>query len=50
MSTEPSAEDKARYESIRKELIQALPKKRAVDKQLVRAASYVLALYILSLA
>ncbi|KAF7968289.1 hypothetical protein HWV62_3805 [Athelia sp. TMB] len=36
MSTEPSAEDKARYESIRKELIQALPKKRAVDKQLAQ--------------
>lgn len=39
MSTEPSAEDKARYEAIRKELIQALPKKRAIDKQLVREAS-----------
>jgi chromatin modification-related protein EAF6 len=35
MSNEPSAEDKARYEAIRKELMQALPKKRAVDKQLV---------------
>jgi hypothetical protein len=35
MSNEPSAEDRARYEAIRKELMQALPKKRAVDKQLV---------------
>jgi hypothetical protein len=36
MSNEPTPEDKARYEAIRKELMQALPKKRAVDKQLVR--------------
>jgi chromatin modification-related protein EAF6 len=36
MSNEPTPEDKARYEAIRKELLQALPKKRAVDKQLVR--------------
>lgn len=35
MSNEPTAEDRARYETIRKELMQALPKKRAVDKQLV---------------
>jgi len=34
MSNEPPAEDRARYEAIRKELMQALPKKRAVDKQL----------------
>lgn len=34
MSNEPSAEDKAHYEAVRKELMQALPKKRAVDKQL----------------
>jgi hypothetical protein len=39
MSNEPSAEDKARYETIRKELMQALPKKRAVDKQLVSLVS-----------
>jgi hypothetical protein len=32
----PSAEDRSRYETIRKELISALPKKRAIDKQLVR--------------
>lgn len=49
MSTEPSAEDKARYEAIRKELIQALPKKRAVDKQLVRQTSCVLVRHILRL-
>jgi len=36
MSNEPTLEDKARYDAIRKELMQALPKKRAVDKQLVR--------------
>jgi hypothetical protein len=33
---EATAEDKARYETIRKELALALPKKRALDKQLVR--------------
>lgn len=31
----PSAEDRSRYEAIKKELISALPKKRAIDKQLV---------------
>ena len=31
----PTAEDKARYEAARKELIQALQKKRAVDRTLV---------------
>lgn len=30
----PSAEDKTRYEALKKELIQALPRKRAIDKQL----------------
>ncbi len=38
MSTEPiapSAEDKARYDAARKELVAALSKKRAVDKSLV---------------
>ncbi|KXN88110.1 Chromatin modification-related protein EAF6 [Leucoagaricus sp. SymC.cos] len=30
----PSAEDRSRYETIKKELISALPKKRAIDKQL----------------
>ncbi|EIN12717.1 NuA4-domain-containing protein [Punctularia strigosozonata HHB-11173 SS5] len=36
MSTDaaPSAEDKARYDSLRKELVQALTKKRQLDKQL----------------
>jgi len=37
MATEgpaPSAEDKARYEAAKKELIMALTKKRAIDKQL----------------
>lgn len=47
MSTEPSAEDRARYETIRKELVQALPKKRAVDKQLVRKAFLLCAVYSL---
>ena len=32
----PSAEDRARYENLRKELMQALPRKRVTDKQLVR--------------
>ena len=32
----PSPEDKLRYENARKELIQALQRKRALDKQLVR--------------
>jgi chromatin modification-related protein EAF6 len=32
----PSAEDRSRYDTIKKELLAALPKKRAVDKQLVR--------------
>ncbi len=31
----PVLDDKARYEQIKKELSQAIPKKRAVDKQLV---------------
>jgi chromatin modification-related protein EAF6 len=33
--TAPSAEDRSRYDTIKKELLAALPKKRAVDKQLV---------------
>jgi hypothetical protein len=33
----PTAEDKARYDALKKELLQALPSKRAIDKQLVRA-------------
>jgi len=32
----PGADDKARYEALKKELMQALPKKRAVDKQLAQ--------------
>lgn len=35
----PSAEDRSRYDTIKKELLVALPKKRAVDKQLVRKLS-----------
>ena len=31
----PSAEDRSRYETLKKELMQALPKKRINDKQLV---------------
>jgi len=34
-ASEPTAEDKARYETLKKELLQALPAKRAIDKQLV---------------
>jgi len=32
----PSAEVRLRYETLRKEILNALPKKRAIDKQLVR--------------
>ncbi|KAF8630928.1 hypothetical protein AX17_005285 [Amanita inopinata Kibby_2008] len=32
----PSADDKSRFETLRKELLQALPKKRAIDKQLAQ--------------
>ena len=32
----PGPEDKARYDAARKELVQALQKKRLVDRQLVR--------------
>lgn len=32
----PSADDKARYEAAKKELVQAIGKKRLVDRQLVR--------------
>ena len=32
----PSAEDKAKYDAAKKELLQALAKKRNLDKQLVR--------------
>jgi len=32
----PSAEVRLRYETLKKEIINALPKKRAIDKQLVR--------------
>ncbi|KAF7768086.1 hypothetical protein Agabi119p4_7329 [Agaricus bisporus var. burnettii] len=32
----PSAEDRSRYDTIKKELLVALPKKRAVDKQLAQ--------------
>ncbi|KAF5360684.1 hypothetical protein D9756_004864 [Leucocoprinus leucothites] len=32
----PSAEDRSRYEAIKKELLSALPKKRAIDKQLAQ--------------
>lgn len=39
LSVTPDADDKARYEAAKKELIQALTKKRAVDRALVRFAS-----------
>jgi len=35
----PPTDDKAHYETLKKELLQALPKKRAIDKQLVRFIS-----------
>jgi len=35
MADAPTAEDRSRYETLKKELMQALPKKRAIDKQLV---------------
>lgn len=31
----PSADDKARYEALKNDLMKALPKKRKADKQLV---------------
>ncbi len=31
----PTADDRSKYETLKKELTQALPKKRAIDKQLV---------------
>ncbi|KAF9533060.1 NuA4-domain-containing protein, partial [Crepidotus variabilis] len=36
MAEQPTSEDKARYETLKKELMQALPKKRAIDKQLAQ--------------
>jgi hypothetical protein len=49
MSTEtgPSADDRARYDAARKELVQALTKKRQLDKLLVRTPSRVSFYYIL---
>ncbi|PPQ82581.1 hypothetical protein CVT26_012386, partial [Gymnopilus dilepis] len=35
-SAVPTQDDKARYETLKKELMQALPKKRAIDKQLAQ--------------
>ncbi|PPQ92849.1 hypothetical protein CVT25_004337 [Psilocybe cyanescens] len=32
----PTADDRSRYETLKKELMQALPKKRAIDKQLAQ--------------
>lgn len=34
----PTADDRSKYETLKKELTQALPKKRATDKQLVLLA------------
>jgi chromatin modification-related protein EAF6 len=34
-STVPTADDRSRYETLKKEIMQALPKKRAIDKSLV---------------
>lgn len=36
MAETAPTDDKAHYETVKKELLQALPKKRAIDKQLVR--------------
>ncbi|KIM43270.1 hypothetical protein M413DRAFT_26430 [Hebeloma cylindrosporum] len=33
-SAAPTADDRSRYETLKKEIMQALPKKRAIDKQL----------------
>jgi hypothetical protein len=35
-ASQPSAEEKARYDALRQQLIQAIPFKRANDKKLVR--------------
>ena len=34
-SAVPTADDRSRYETLKKEIMQALPKKRAIDKSLV---------------
>lgn len=34
-SAAPTADDRSRYETLKKEIMQALPKKRAIDKSLV---------------
>jgi len=36
----PTADDRSRYETLKKELMQALPKKRVTDRQLVRLLSF----------
>jgi hypothetical protein len=54
MSTEvaaggaPSAEDKARYEQLKKDLLAALPQKRALDKRLVRMPHFCLSISMLT--
>ncbi|TEB22757.1 NuA4-domain-containing protein [Coprinellus micaceus] len=40
----PTADDRSQYESLRKELMQALPKKRLVDKQLAQIEAQIYAL------
>ena len=49
----PSAEDKAKYDTAKKELLHALAKKRALDKQLVcllpHALLLLLTLHVLAL-
>ncbi|KAF8895343.1 histone acetyltransferase subunit NuA4-domain-containing protein [Infundibulicybe gibba] len=35
-TSEPSADDKTRYETLKKELTQAIPKKRIIDRQLAQ--------------
>ncbi|KAF5309338.1 hypothetical protein D9611_014006 [Ephemerocybe angulata] len=40
----PTAEDRTQYETLRKELMQALPKKRLVDRQLAQIESQIYAL------
>ncbi|KAJ2931981.1 hypothetical protein H1R20_g5123, partial [Candolleomyces eurysporus] len=43
-TTAPTADDRTQYETLRKELMQALPKKRLVDKQLAQIESQIYAL------
>jgi len=41
-----SAEVRSRYEALKKDLLSALPKKRAIDKQLVRVREQSSVIYL----